>query len=1122
MDRQQGGKEIASWLQGLGLEQYAGAFIDNDIEPAILPKLSDDDLRELGVKSVGHRRRILAAIAELSHPPAQPPKANDNAKRDALQSAVPRREGSEAERRNLTVMFVDLVGSTVLASTLDPEDLGSVIAAYQSLVAAEVARYDGYVAKFMGDGVLCYFGWPLAHEEDAERAVRSGRSIVKAVASLRTPAQVPMAARVGIATGLCVVGEVIGTGSAHEEVVIGETPNLAARLQALAQPGYVVVAESTRKLLGGIFAVESLGPIELKGFSVPVSPFLVVGEHAIETRYDARVTSAPQVMFGRDLELGLALERWGQAKRGEGQLVLLSGEAGIGKSRITRALIDAVSQENHVRVSYQCSPYYSGSPLYPAVQQLRRTIGIGEADEDEEKVRKLEATKGPANPLLPIFASLLDLQNHHSDALTGLNPQQLRARTLDGLLDDILDAAARLPLLFVIEDIHWIDATTLELLDQCVERIQHARVMMMVTTRPTFEHGFGGHPIVTKLALNRLGREQTTAFIEKLAGDIRLPPTIVDKIIATTDGVPLFIEELTKGVLEARHFDRAAVFDEDHAGLANLDIPLTLHDSLMARLDRLQPVKEVAQMAACIGREFRHDLLRSVTRLSAAQLEEALDQLVDAELVFRRGRGSDARYTFKHALVRDAAYHSMLKSVRQHIHSQLADKLGSESTAEPELVAHHLMAAKRYREAAECFLQAGRAAAARFANPEAVAHFTSALHALEAVTNSGDANELELGIRIEMGVPLNASAGYASEKVEANFLRAEELCISTGLTSNLFFARRSLWNFYLDRPDLHRSRHLAKELLVEASRRENVEETTLAHRALATSYFYLGAIGDAAREAEAGINAWATSDRHFDVARYGEDGPSICRSYLGVAQVLAGRVDTGLANCASSVETAERLDHPLNLAFILMNLALARRFRNEPVECRAIAEQMLILADNRRLASWSGGARTLLGWAIGSDLPDEGLKMLRDGINRWRSTGSELHLPHFYSSIADICLRHGRIDEGLGAIENAIEAMDKTDERWAQAEIERIEGCLIAKADVTRGMKVLTKAYDTAISQGAHWLAVRAATESAKLSTSSGQELRADCRNQLRISETAEGLETSVIREADAIFASVL
>lgn len=1116
MDHQRGGNEIASWLQGLGLEQYAGVFIDNDIEPSILPKLSDNDLRELGVKSVGHRKRILTAIAALSRPPAQLPKVDDDAKRDALQSGGPKPEGSEAERRHLTVMFVDLVGSTALASTLDPEDLGSVIAAYQSLVAAEVARYDGYVAKFMGDGVLCYFGWPHAHEEDAERAVRSGRSIVKAVASLRTPGQVPLAARVGIATGLCVVGDVIGTGSAQEEVVVGETPNLAARLQALAQPGYVVVAESTRKLLGGIFAVESLGPIELKGFSIPVSPFLVVGEHAVETRYDARVTSAPQIIFGRDLELGLALERWGQAKRGEGQLVLLSGEAGIGKSRITRALIDAVSQEKHVRVSYQCSPYYSGSPLYPAVQQLRRTIGIEEADGDEEKVRKLEGAKGPANPLLPIFASLLDLQNYQSEPLTGLNPQQLRAQTLDGLLNDILDTAARLPLLFVIEDIHWIDATTLELLDQCVERVQHARVMMMVTTRPTFEHGFGGHPIVTKLALNRLGREQTTAFIEKLAGDIRLPAIIVDKIIAT-DGVPLFIEELTKSVLEAGHFDRAAVFDEDHAKLANLDIPLTLHDSLMARLDRLQPVKEVAQMAACIGREFRHDLLGSVTRLSAAQLKEALDKLVDAELVFRRGRGSDARYTFKHALVRDAAYHSMLKSVRQDIHSRLADKLGLESTAEPELVAHHLIAAKRYREAAECFLQAGRAAAARYANPEAVAHFTGALDALEAVTSSGDTNELELRIRIEMGVPLNASAGYASEKVEANFLRAEELCISTGLTSNLFFVRRSLWNFYLDRPDLHRSRDLAKQLLAETSRGENVEETTLAHRALATSYFYLGAIGDAAREAEAGINVWATSNRDFDVARYGEDGPAICRSYLGVVQVLAGRVDTGLANCASSVETAERLDHPLNLAFILMNFALARRFRNEPAECREVAERMLILADNRRLASWSGGARTMLGWAIGSNLPDEGLRMLQDGMNRWRSTGSELHLPHFYSSIGDICLRHGRIDEGLAAIENANEAMDKTGEIWAQAEIERIEGCLVAKADVTRGMKVLTRAYDTAISQGASWLAVRAATELAKLSKRSGHELRADYRNQLRISEIAEGLETSVIREAAAI-----
>ncbi|TPN30930.1 hypothetical protein FKO01_16680 [Mesorhizobium sp. B2-3-3] len=1097
MDNHQSDRRIASWLQGLGLAQYADAFFDNDIDLAILPELSDDDLRELGVKSLGHRRKILTAAAELSPQARRPPPAGEGAKRAAVQGAAAKHYANEAERRHLTVMFVDLVGSTALASTLDPEDLRSVITTYQSLIAAEVARYDGYVAKYMGDGVLCYFGWPHAHEDDAERSVRAGRSIVKAVANLRTPAQLPLAVRVGIATGLCVVGDVIGTGSAREDAVVGETPNLAARLQALAQPGCVVISENTMKLLGGVFAFESLGPLELKGISVPVSSFVVVSERIVETRYDARVASLPQIMIGRDLELGLALERWEQAKKGEGQLVLLSGEAGIGKSRITHALINAVSQEQHSRASYQCSPYYSGSPLYPVIQQLRRTIGVGDSDGDDEKLKKLERCKGAANPLLAIFASLLDVQTHQSDALNRLPPQQLRARTLDALTEDILDAAVQQPLLLVVEDIHWIDATTLELLDQCVDRIQSARVMIMVTTRPTFEHGFGGHPIVTRLALNRLGREQTMAFVEQLAGDVRLPSAIVTKIIATTDGVPLFIEELTKSVLETHQFERAAVFDEDHAMIADLDIPLTLHDSLMARLDRLQPVKEVAQTAACIGREFRRDLLGSVMRLSAAELEEALDKLVDAELVFRRGRGSEARFTFKHALVRDAAYHSMLKSLRRDIHSRLADKLALELTVEQELVGHHLMAAKRYREAAECFRQAGRAAVARYANAEAVAHFTSALDALQAVTKSGYACELELGIRIDMGVPLNASAGYASDKVEANFLRAEELCRSEGLTSNLFFVRRSLWNFYLDRPDLHRSRDLAKQLRAESSRGENVEETTLAHRALATSYFYLGAIEDAAWEAEAGINAWSISDKDFDVVRYGEDAVSICRSYLGVAQLLAGLVDTGIKNCASSVATAERLDHPLNLAFNLMNLALARRFSNEPAECRGTAERMLALADERKLASWSGGARTLLGWAIGRDMPDEGLGMLRDGINRWRSTGSELHLPHFYSSIADICLRYGRIDEGLAAIGNAVEAMDKTDERWAQAEVERIQGCLIAKADVDQGIGVLTRAFDTAVRQGAHWLAVRAATELARLFANSGQRLPPKYRNRL-------------------------
>ncbi|WP_189343788.1 MULTISPECIES: adenylate/guanylate cyclase domain-containing protein [unclassified Mesorhizobium] len=1107
--------DVVAWLVSLGLGEYAQAFRDNDIDAVVLLSLTGEDLAALGVKSVGHRRKLLDAIASLVEKKGTAAPAASLAKPTAsepIEEAAARR----VERRQLTVMFVDLVGSTELSQQLDPEDTREVMLAYQQAVSREITRYEGSVAKLMGDGVLAYFGWPRAHEHDAERAVLAGLAAASATAGLRAPSGKPLAARIGIATGLVVVGDLIGEGAAQEEAVVGDTPNLAARLQGLAQPGCVVVSESTRKLLGGVFAVEKLSSIELKGISAPVSPFLVVGERAVETRYEARASSAPQIMIGRDLELRLALERWGQAKRGEGQLVLLSGEAGIGKSRITRALIDAVSQGGHARVVYQCSPYYSGTPLYPAIQQLRHAVGIAESASDSEKLRALERAKGPECRSVPFLASLLDLPHPQSDALKGLSPQQLRARTLDALADDVLDAAALQPLLFVIEDIHWIDATTLEFLNQCVDRIQNARVMMMVTTRPTFEHGFVGHPIVTKLALNRLGREQTTSFIEKLAGEKRLPPILVDKIIATTDGVPLFIEELTKSVL-----DRATVFN-DQARLADLDIPLTLHDSLMARLDRLQPVKEVAQMAACIGREFRYELLRSVTPLSAAALEDALDKLVHAELVFRRGRGSDARYTFKHALVRDAAYHSMLKTVRQDVHSRLADKLISELNVEPELVAHHLMAARRYREAAECFRHAGRVAAARYANPEAVAHFARALEALGAATKTDDTNELELDVRLEMGVPLNASAGYASEKVEANFLRAEELCRSTGRTSNLFFVRRSLWNFYLDRPDLQRSRDLAQQLLVDASLRGNLEEATLAHRALATSYLYLGAIEDAAREAQAGIDTWATSDKDFDVAKFGEDAFSICRTYLGLAQLLAAKVESGLANCVAAVATAERLDHPLNLAFTLMNLGVARRFRNEPAECRQIAERMLLLADERKLASWSGGARALLGWAIGGDTPDEGLDMLREGVRRWRSTGSELHLPHFYSSMADICLRHGRIEQGLVAIANAMEVMDQTNERWAQAEVERIQGCLVAKIDVNRGMELLADACQTAIRQRARWLAVRAATELAKVSANSGQEARPEYRNLLQVGEVAEGLETAVIREATKILCSTL
>jgi class 3 adenylate cyclase/energy-coupling factor transporter ATP-binding protein EcfA2 len=653
---------------------------------------------------------------------------------ESLPSGAP-----EAERRQLTVLFADLVGSTALAQQLDPEDMRDVITAYQNTVAADVTRYEGHVAKYMGDGVLAYFGWPRAHEDDAERAVRAGLAVIQALAGRKTPEGQAVEARIGIATGLVVVGDLVGEGAAQEEAVVGETPNLAARLQGVAEPGQIVLSATTRGLLGELFELADLGPQVLKGIAKPVESYAVVGERAVESRYAARTAGSVLPLVGREQELALLLGRWRQSKTGEGQMVLLTGEAGIGKSRIARATIDAIEEEPQIRINYQCSPYHSDSALYPAIQQLIRAAGLATDDTPEAKLDKLEALLTQAHDdvgeVVPPIASLLGLEVEGRYGALELSPEQQRARTLEALISQLLNLAREHPVLFVLEDAHWVDPTTLELIELALDRIAEAPVLLLVTARPSFTHGFGGHPIITHLALNRLGRAQIEGMIARLSGGKTLPAEVLNEIVAKTDGVPLFVEELTKTVLESgvlRETPDAFVLD---APLQGLSIPSTLNDSLMARLDRLQPVKEVAQMAACIGREFDYGLLAAVSPLSDAKLREALDGLVTAELIFRHGQPPEATYTFKHALVQEVAYDSLLRTTRQNVHGRIAEALlagpAETAAAHPELLAQHFTAANRPEDAVGYWLQAGRQAAERSANKEAIGHLNKGLAVLD-------------------------------------------------------------------------------------------------------------------------------------------------------------------------------------------------------------------------------------------------------------------------------------------------------------------------------------------------------------------------------------------------------
>ena len=742
-------EQIANWLEKLGMSEYAQRFADNGINFAALRHLTDQDLKDIGVL-LGHRRIMLAAIAKL-----------DGAAALAPEPAPPEPKAQDAaERRQVTVMFSDLVGSTALSTRMDPEDLREVISAYQKCVARTVLRFGGYVAKYMGDGVLVYFGYPLAHEDDAERAVRAGLELVAAVGDLTTGAA--LQARVGIATGLVVVGDLIGSGAAQEQAVVGETPNLASRLQGIAEPDSVVIAESTRKLLGNLFELQDLAVRDLKGIAAPQRAWAALRPRTVESRFEALHASGLTALVGREEELELLLRRWSQAKTGQGQVVLLSGEAGIGKSRLTAALLERLAAEPHSRLRYFCSPQHTDSAFYPIISQMERAGGLAHDDTPQARLDKLDAVLAQTSTSpedAALFAEMLSLPNDGRYPALVLSPEQRRQRTLEALTAQVAGLASRQPVLMIFEDAHWADPTSLEAFGRAVDRLKALRVLLIVTHRPEFEPPWIGRPYVTALTLNRLGEHHIAAIIDGVTGNKALSAIIRQDIIERTDGIPLFVEEITKAVLEAES-EGAARRTIGAVPPPALAVPASLHASLMARLDRLGPAKGVAQVGAAIGREFSHPLLAAVTRKPEAELGSALDRLIDAGLLFRQGVPPYATYLFKHALVQDAAYGTLLREPRRALHARIAETLEGEfgeiAESQPELLARHCTEAGLIEKAVSFWRTAGQRSMARTALLEGAEQLkraldqiatlpaTPALHGEEIMLHVAFANALAL------------------------------------------------------------------------------------------------------------------------------------------------------------------------------------------------------------------------------------------------------------------------------------------------------------------------------------------------------------------------------------------
>jgi len=720
--------DLASWLRSLGLERYEPVFRENAIDADLLHDLTEDHLREMGLP-LGVRLKLRKAINALV-PGAEPISP-------APAAAPSDPPADAAERRHVTVMFSDLVGSTALAASMDPEDLRAIISAYQKCVAETVGRFDGFVARYMGDGVLVYFGYPQAHEDDAERAVRAGLELIKAVSALQSSAL--LRTRIGIATGQVVIGDLIGSGSAQEHSVVGNTPNLAARLQGVAEPNMVVICDTTRRLLGNLFDLGDLGPRDLKGIAGPTRIWAALRTSSAESRFEAMHATGLTALVGREEEAELLLRRWSKAKTGEGQVVLLSGEAGIGKSRLTAALLESLSSEPHTCLRYFCSPQHTDSAFYPIISQLERAARLTPDDTPRARLDKFDTllAQGSTSPQdAALLAELLSLPNDGRYPAIDLAPQQRRQRTLDALILQLQALARQNPVLMILEDAHWTDPTTLEVFGQTVSSIAKLRVLLIVTFRPEFEPPWIGRPHVTALTINRLAEREVAAMIDRVIGNRPVPASIRQDIIERTDGIPLFVEEMTKAMLEAESEDAAegAVAAFPSPVLA---VPASLHASLMARLDRLGAAKEVAKIGAAIGREFSYSLLASVTRQPEPGLGSALDRLTAAGLLFRQGVPPHASYLFKHALVQDAAYGMLLREPRRTLHARIAETLERQFTEiaanQPELLARHYTEAGLIEKAAGLWGKAGQRSLERSALVEAAEQLTRALGQIAAL-----------------------------------------------------------------------------------------------------------------------------------------------------------------------------------------------------------------------------------------------------------------------------------------------------------------------------------------------------------------------------------------------------
>jgi class 3 adenylate cyclase/predicted ATPase len=1106
-------QQIADWLKNIGLEQYAQRFAENDIDMSVLRYLNDQDLEKIGV-SLGHRRKIMVAIGGTA--PAEP------------QPAVPEPKQQEAaERRQLTVMFCDLVGSTALSVRLDPEDLREIIGSYHRCCAELVERNGGFIAKYMGDGVLSYFGYPQAHEHDAERAIRAGLALVGAVPKLKTAADVPLQARVGIATGLVVVGDLLGAGASQEQAVVGETPNLAARLQTLAEPGNVVIASTTRNLTAGLFDYRDLGTVPLKGFDEGVPAWQVIGPSAAESRFEAFHSTALTPLVGRDEEVDLLMRRWQQAKAGDGSVVLISGEPGIGKSRITQAVQDRLGTEPHTHLRYFCSPHHQDSALYPVIAQLERAAGFRRDDTVEQRLNKLETVLAQATNDLgeaaPLLADLLSIPTGDRYPPLNLSPQKQKQMTLKGLVGQVEALGAQQPVLMVFEDAHWSDPTSREVLDLIVDRVSSLRVLLIVTFRPEFTPPWVGRPEVTLLSLSRLPPRLRADMITRVVEGKALPKEIVDQIIERTDGIPLFIEELTKAVVETGVVAQIGDRYQVTGPLTPLAIPTSLHASLLARLDRLAPVREVAQIAAAIGRQFSHELISVVASMLKQKLDDALEQLVTAELIFRRGTPPDAEYTFKHALVQDAAYSTLLRSRRQQIHARitttLEEKFPEVVAVQPELLAHHCAQAGLIEEAIGYWLKAGQQSVARSTFSEAVLQLQKGLDLLSGLPDSSWRQQQELDLQVALGPARIATSGFSASDVGETYARARTLAEQLDRPEYVVSLLYGQWAFHCVRSEYKLALSLAEQLEQIGETRNDIAASLLGHFAHGATCLWRGEFVAARALFEQCHGMTDPAHRSLYVAMTGTDQYLATLSELAMTLTFLGHVEQGRARVKQALSAARKLGHAHSLGFVLTFACQIEWTTGGPQDAKRHAEEMVTLSNEHGFALWlswgalwCGGSLTALGQ------PQQGLSQLTEGLSMVRAVGDILGTPWALMMLAGTYAKLGQLEKGLKCLAEAAQIIEMTDERYGEAELHRLRGDLL---NATGNRALAEQSYHRSLAvarrQSAKFLELRTATSLARLWRDQGKSVEARDLLAPVYNWFTEGHDTPVLKEAKAL-----